>query len=370
MNPDVDSIAIHIIQIVLFVLIALFLTLLVVVLIRRVLLKKWGVSMKDAEEKILPILYEYLDSEITKEEFSQHLTNRFEVISAFKNTNVLIDNFDGEQKAKLKSLLNLNQFNNYFNKSLRSKSTIKIAQACMYFEKKDQTEDSVINRLKTLQYHGYPVIKYAATLALINTDDQDIRDEALRKFILSGDIASMAVNDVVYKYCNLHSDSNRAAEMLFRYISDASTPVSNAEYIVRMIPVLGYYQLSEDLVTFFKFPYQNDKKGLLTSALIDTLSEISDAQLLELVDESKTWRSQHTAVRLSTAKWIQKFYSTDLDPILIALANDPDLDVRINAQMALLQSHEKESLHKKIDEKYQQEWIEIKDKGGSYVDTD
>lgn len=370
MNPDADSIAIQIIQIVLFVLLLLFLILIVIVLIRRVLLKKWGLNMQQAEEKILPILYEYLDNDITKEEFSKHLKNRFEVISAFKNTNTLIDNFDGEQKEKLKNLLDLNQFNNYFKKALRSTSTIRIAQACMYYEKKDQTEDSVIHRLKTLQYHSYPVIKYGSTLALINTEYQDIRDYALEVFIYTENIASMAVNDVIYKYCNLHDKPNLAANTLFHYISDFDTPVSNAEFIVRMIPVLGFYQLADDLVTFFKYPYQNDSKGLLTSALIDALSEISNSNLLDLVDETKTWRSEHIPVRLSSAKWIQKFYSSDLDPILVVLANDHDLDVRINAQMALLKSQDKVILHKKIDEKYQQEWIEIKDTGGSYVDTD
>ena len=370
MNPDVESVAIHIIQIVLFALISLFLILMILVLFRRVMLKKWAKKMEDAEEKILPILYEFLDGDITKEEFSRNLKNRFEVIAAFKNTNVMIDNFDGEQKAKLKNLLNLSQFNNYFKKGLRSGSTIKIAQACMYYEKKDQTEDSVIHRLKSLQFHHYPVIKYGATLALINTDDQNIRDEALKKFVMTGDIASMAVNDVIYKYCNLHNNRTKAANTLFRYISDKSTPITNAEFIVRMIPVLGFYQLADDLATFFKFPYPNDNNGLLTSALIDALSEISDVQLLNLVHETKTWRSKHTVVRLSTAKWIQKFYSPDLDPILLVLANDLDLDVRINAQMALLQSHDVASMHKKLDEKYQHEWIEIKVTGGSFVDTD
>lgn len=370
MSPDVDSVAIQVIQIVLFVLFSLFLVLIGVVLIRRVLLKKWAVKMQQAEEKILPILYEYLDSDITKDEFSRQLKNRFEVITAFKNANILIDNFDGEQKVKLRNLLNLNQFNAYFKKGLRSASTIKIAQACMYYEKKDQAEEAVIHRLKTLQFHNYPVIKYGATLALINAGEQDIRDEALKVFIYTDNIASMAVNDVIYKYCNLHKNPNQAANMLFRYASDVATPVSNAEFIIRMIPVLGYYQLADDLVTFFKFPYQNDIKGQLTSALIDTLSEFSDANLLELVPHTKTWRSEHIPVRLSTAKWIQKFYSSDLDPILVVLANDHDLDVRINAQMALLKSHDKLSLHKDIDEKYQQEWIEIKDTGGSYVDTD
>lgn len=370
MNLDVDSVAIQVIQMALFALISVFFILIVIVLTRRILLKKWSRNMQQAEEKILPILYEYLDSEITKAQFSNHLRNRYEIIAAFKNTNVLIDNFDGEQKVKLKSLLDLNQFNDYFKKGLRSTSTIKVAQSCMYYEKKDQTEDSVIHRLKTLQFHDYPVIKYGATLALINTDNQNIRDNALKMFIYSGNVASMAVNDVIYKYCNLHDKPNLAADTLFRYISDVKTPVSNAEYIVRMIPVLGYYQLSDDLVTYFKYPYQKDIKGQLTSALIDTLSEISEANLLELVDETKTWKSEHTAVRLSTAKWIQKFYSDDLIPVLIVLANDQDLDVRINAQMALLKSHDIVSLQEYIDEKFQQEWLEIKDKGGSYVDTE
>lgn len=369
MNPDADSVAIQVIQLALFILISLFLILIVIVSIRRVMLRRWSVRMAEADKKILPILYQYLDSEITKVEFSKNLMNRFEVVAAFKNTNVLIDNFEGEQKDKLKSLLDLDQFNGYFKKGLRSSSTIKIAQACMYFEKKGQTEDDVIGRLKSLQYHSYPIIKYGATLALINTDDQNLRDEALKVFIHSGDIASMAVNDVIYKYCNLHSNQNLAADTLFRYLSDVSTPVSNAAYIVKMIPELGYYRLSEDLVSFFKFPFEDDHSGQLTSALIDTLSEISGSHILELVDETKTWRSDHTNVRLSTAKWIDKFYSADLDPILITLANDHDLDVRINAQMALLKSHDKESLHIHIDEKYRLEWIEIKDKGGSYVDT-
>lgn len=370
MNQAVDSIAIQIIQTIIIVLVTMFLLLIILVIIRRLLLKKWAKNMHEAEEKVLPTIYDYLDGDLTIDQFSKNLQNRFEVITAFKNTNLLIDNFEGEQRTKLKELLDLEQFNQYFKKGLRSASTIKLAQACMYFEKKDRTEEEVISRLKSLQFHDYPVIQYAAALALINTNDQDMRDDALRIFLYSDGIASMAINDVIYKYCNLHEKPNQAANTLFRYISDTATPVSNAESIVRMISTLGFYQLADDLVTIFKFPYQNDERGLLTSALIDTLSDISNENILSMVDESKTWKSEHIPVRLATAKWVRMHYSKDLDPILVLLANDPDLDVRINAQMALLKSHELKHLNRHIQLQYRQEWIEIKETGGSYVDTD
>lgn len=370
MTPYFDSTATDFIRITLYVLLALFFGLIIFVLVRRVLLKKWSEMMESSEEKILPNLYLYLDGEITKQQFSNNLNNRYEVIAAFRNITDMIDNFDGKQKKKLRSLLNLPQFNRYYTQSIRSDNTLKLAQACMYFEKKHITERTVINRLRELQYHEYPVIKYASTLALINTSDQDIRDAAFNVFIHNDGLASMAINDIIYKYCNSHDKSNRAADMLFRYITDPEVPVSNTATIVKMLPELGFYQIADDLVEFYRFPYQHDDEGMLTSALIDTLSDFSGANIIDLVNEDKTWNSDHTNVRLSTAKWIQKFYSEDLDPILLKLAEDGDLEVRIVAQLALTQSPHASEIKKLLNVNVQSEWLEILRTGGSYVDTD
>lgn len=369
MSSYFDSIAIDFIRITLYVLISLFFILIAFVLVRRVLLKKWAIIMEESEAKILPTLYWYLDGEMSKLDFSNSLNNRYEVIAAFRNITEMIDNFDGEQKKKLRSLLNLPHFNRYFTESLRNGTPLKLAQACMYFEKKHTTERTVINRLCELQYHEYPVIKYASTLALINTSEQEIRDEALDVFIHSEGLASMAINDIIYKYCNFHENSRRASDVLFRHITDVDVPVRNAASIIKMMPDLGFYQLSDDLVEFFQFPYQHDVEGVLTSALIDTLADLSGRNILSLVPENKTWNSEHSNVRLSTAKWIQKFYSEELDPILLKLAEDDDLEVRIIAQLALSQSSNSAKMHNFLNTRYHQEWNEILHTGGSYVDT-
>ncbi len=369
MSTYFDSIAIDFIRITLYVLLSLFFMLIIFVLVRRVLLRKWSRIMEKSEEKILPNLFIYLDGEITKQQFSDSLKNRYEIIAAFRNITEMIDNFDGDQKKKLRGLLNLPQFNRYYIRSLRSDKTLKLAQACMYFEKKHITERTVINRLMELQYHEYPVIKYASTLALINTSDQKIRDAALNVFLYSKGLASMAINDIIYKYCSSHENSSRAAIVLFRYITDPDVPVSNAASVVKMFPELGYYQLADDLVEYFRFPYQHDDKGLLTASLIDTLSGMSGTDIISLVSDDKTWNSDHIIVRLATAKWIQKFYTEELDPILLKLAEDDDLEVRIIAQLALTQSPNASRIDQLLNAKYHSEWIEILRTGGSYVDT-
>ena len=369
MSPYFDTVAIDFIRITLYVLLVLFFSLVIFILVRRVLLKRWAEKMNKSEENIMPNLFLYLDGEITKQKFSDSLKNRFEVIAAFRNITELIDNFDGDQKDKLRSLLNLPQFNRYYTNSIRTDNTLKLAQACMYFEKKNIAERTVINRLKELQYHEYPVIKYASTLALINTSEQEVRDNALNVFIHSKGLASMAINDIIYKYCGFHKDSDRAAEILFRYITDPDVPVSNAASMVKMLPELGFYQMADDLVEFFRFPYQHDDKGFLTSSLIDALSDFSGVNVIDLVPEEKTWNSKHIPVRLSTAKWIQKFYSQDLDPILLRLAVDDDLEVRIIAQLALTQSPDAKNIDQQLDVKYQSEWDEILKTGDSYVDS-
>lgn len=369
MTPYFDSIAIDFIRITLYVLLTLFFGLMIFVLVRRVLLKKWSNIMESSEEKVLPNLYLFLDGELTKQQFSDNLKNRYEVITAFRNITEMIDNFTGEQKKKLRGLLNLPQFNRYFTQSIRSDNTLKLAQACMYFEKKHMTERTVLSRMRELQYHEYPVIKYASTLALINTSDQEIRDAALNVFLHNDGLASMAINDIIYKYCNFHDNSNRAADMLFRYITDPEIPVSNAAAIVKMLPELGFYQIADDLIEFYRFPYQHDDEGMLTSALINTLSDFSGVNIIDLVHKDKTWNSDHTNVRLSTAKWIQKFYFEDLDPILLKLAEDEDLEVRIVAQLALTQSPNVSDIKKLLNANVHSEWLEILRTGDSYVDT-
>lgn len=369
MSPYFDTIAIDFIRIILYVLLTLFFGLIIFVLVRRVLLKKWSAMMEISEEKILPNLFLYLDGELTKQQFSDNLNNRYEVIASFRNITEMIDNFDGKQKNKLRSLLNLPLFNRYYTQAIRSDNTLKLAQACMYFEKKHMTERTVLSRMRELQYHEYPVIKYASTLALINTSDQEIRDAALNVFLHNEGLASMAINDIIYKYCNFHENSNRAADVLFRYITDSDVPVSNAAAVAKMLPELGFYQIADDLVEFFRFPYQHDHKGMLTSALIDTLSDFSGTNIIDLVHKDKTWDSNHANVRLSTAKWIQKFYSEDLDPILLKLAEDDELDVRIVAQLALTQSPHASDIVKQLNAKVHSEWMEIFKTGDSYVDT-
>lgn len=235
------------------------------------------------------------------------------------------------------------------------------------FRKKSKVEKKAVVQLYQLQKHDYPIIAYAATMALINTSKQQIRDRALQTFLQNSSNASMAVNDVVYKYCGLHEDTDQAAHFLMEIVSDQETPVKTASAAIRMFPKLSFHQLTEPLFVMFCSPLSHDQLGQLRATLLNVLNKLSAGGLDREIIRQKLWQSPYQLVRLETARWIYAHPSLPLKEALVALCRDSDLEVRITAQKSLLLHANVDNPRRYIPEEFEQEWKEIKKFGDTNV---
>lgn len=367
MNVLFDDYAVRFLVVVLYLFLSLFVYLIGFVLVHRYLLNRWEGKLEQSQERLLPYLYAYIDGGLKRKEFADLLDSRFDISASFRNIRLMIDNLEGKQKTRLKSLLDIPDFKKFYLKNLRSRKTIDIAQACIYFEKKNITDKSVIRRLMELQTHSYSVIGYSSTLALINTTDQQIRDDALDIFLHRRNNSSMAVSDIIFEYYNTHPDKEKAGSVLFSKISDPLVPADSAVPIVQLLPEFGLYDLANDLFELFKAPFVQDKTGRLTAAIIEVLDEFSTEDITPLIQEKRLWSSRYQRVRLATAAWMQRNYRPVFDDQLIILASDRDLEVRVAAQKALLQTADVRRFERVLNPSHLKEWNEIKRAETAYV---
>ncbi|MBN2732225.1 MAG: hypothetical protein JXR26_07345 [Balneolaceae bacterium] len=367
MNFTSNAFAIQFAGTILFILILLFTVLIIYTYFHR-----WGLNYHkkkkdDAQEYILPLIYRYLDGDISESDFSDALRNHYHIVVAFNNIDDMIDSLKGEEREQLKKLLDLPLFRMHFLKKLNSNAVMDLASACMYSEKKIETDPGVIKKLYELQHYDRPVIVYAATLALINSSRQEIRDYALSSFLQSPKNASMAINDIIYKYCELHPETNQAAELLMKQVSSPEIPVKNAAATIRMFRNLNFYQLTEPLFELFRSPLPHDELGQLRATLLRVLNQLPAPEVKQELFRQCLWESDYQMVRFETARWIYQHYTSDLDDMLLTLCGDDDLEVRIAAQKTLLEHADMAHPGDQIPAAFQQEWQEIKKIGDTHV---
>lgn len=367
MNFNSDTFAIQFTGAVLIFLVLMFVVLIIYTYFHRWLINYRKTKKSESEEYILPLIYRYLDGELSDSDFDDALRNRYDIMVAFNNIDDMIDSLKGKEREKLKKLLDLSPFRTHFLKKLKSNAVMDLAEACMYSEKKTETDPEVIKRLYELQNHNRPVIIYAATLALINSSKQKIRDYALTSFLQSPRNASMAINDIIYKYCELHPEIDEAAALLMEQVSSSKIPVKNAAATIRMFRKLNFYQLTEPLFDLFCSSLPHDESGQLRATLLNVLNQLPAPEVKKELFHQRLWESSYQIVRLETARWIYQHYTPDLDDMLLALCGDDDLEVRIVAQKSLLEHSALSQPEAHIPEQYQQEWKKVKEIGDTHV---
>ena len=354
-----DDFALVITLVVLYLFLSLFLFLICFVLIHRYLLNRRTEKIEASSDRLLPHIYAYADGTLSRKAFADLLSSRYDVSASFRIIREMIDNLEGEQKRRLKSLLDIPAYKKFFLTSLRSRTKIDIAQACIYFERKNITDRSVIERLQELQTDSYSVISYSSTLALINATDQSIRDDALILFLKRPDSSSMAISDIIFEYYQSHPDPTAAGNRLVALVANPDVPALNAAPILKLFPELGLYEQVEDLYRLFEDPLPRDSTGRLTAAFIDVLSGMSTKDIAPIVRGKQLWESPHQFVRLATVQWMTHYYRSEFDGPLQRLASDGDLEVRVAAQRALLMAGKDRLLKKGDNSSHSSEWREM-----------
>ena len=365
--PFIEQHAITVITILLLVFAGLFLLLFLYTTINRYVYSLQIEKEKQTEEWLEPLLFLYLDGQVSFKEFSTRLHSYHELTVAYRIINIMIDNISGPESEKLQKLLELNKFKTYFYKKLRSHKPMKMAQACMYFSQKSRIDPKSIKRLTALQSHSYNVIAYASTLALINSNNHHTRDEALQRYLHRSHNASMAVNDIIFKYYSKYSDKFEASEKLMFYIMDSKIPEKTNAAVIAMFPGFGFYQYTDDLSALLQRVIPADQTGILTSTLLKVLFELSHEHIILGIESFTLWRSPFTSVRLQVAQILSEEKNPRFKDILLRLGHDPDLEVRIVSQQALLNMEQINLDDLQFTHEVRGEWEEMKRSRGEYV---
>ncbi len=358
--------AVAIMAILLGVVLAMFLVLIFFAILNR-LWHNRGISRKrEASESIQPLIYSYLDGSINRSDFAARLKNKHDITATWESIEIMIDNLSGEERKKLQMLLDLPPIKKHFLRKLNSRKPISLAQACVYFSKKTLTDKSIAVRLSVLQEHSYNVIAYAATLALVNTTNQGFRDMALLRFLLRKNNASMAVSDIIFKYYDISDDKEVAAEKLEFFVMNPDIPDKTRAAVIRMFPELGFYQTADTLRDLLQINVKNDPTGELTAALLGVLIDFSDQKLREIVEKHRLWESPSREVRLKVPGVYADIYGEETTRILLGLAHDPELEVRMAAQRQLLK-HRPLISESRFEPDISTEWRAMKKSGDADV---
>lgn len=368
MSSYVDTYAVVIIAAILVIFTGIFIVLIFYATIHRYILNRRARIDQEADVRIQPLIYSYLDNQIKRKDFSEILCNTYDLAAAYRIISIMIDNLEGEEREKLQDLLELSKFNRYFLRKLRSRRPMHIAQACIYFSHRAVTDKGSVPRLIRLQRHTYNVIAYASTLALVNSVNRQLRDDALLRFLHRSHNASMAVNDIIFKYYGKYQDKEEASEKLVFYVMDPAMPDKTRAAVIAMFPGFGFYQWIETLHELLMSVAKVDPSGILTATLIQVLHELSDENLQQIIQKYRLWNSPFQHVRLQVAR---VFAADPAEPqpveVLLELAHDPDLEVRIVAQIALLKTGKSNLPDNAFAPEILPEWNEMKQTGEACV---
>lgn len=180
----------------------------------------------------------------------------------------------------------------------------------------------------------------------------------------------MAINDIIFKYHSHQIDSARCAQVLLEAVKDVSIPDKNRAAVISMLPSLGFYHCSDDLMELLRSEVSQDRTGILTSALINVLKEFFYEGLEKEIVRQELWKSGFQQVRLEVVHFFSRLHDESYLSTLMDLAHDPDIEVRIAALKALMKIQKKVRIP---DENFQAdilpEWQEMKRSGEDYVDS-
>ncbi len=367
MNVLVDTYAVAIIAVILVLFIGIFLVLIFYATIHRVIMNRRATFDRESDERIEPLIYDYLVEQISRKDFSDELVTRYDVAAAYRHINTMIDNIGGPERERLQSLLEVAKFRQHFFRKLRSSKPMNLAQACIYFSQKALTDKNSVARLSRLQDHPSNVIAYASTLALVNATDRDSRDAAVKTFLHRQQNASMAISDIIFKYHEKYPDKEEVAEKLMFFVMDPAVPDRTRSAVISMFPGFGFYHLSGTLYELMLAGLDDDSTGTLTATLIRVLHELSLENLSQHILHLQLWRSRFPPVRLEVARVFSD--QPDVPPlaIMMELAHDSDLEVRMTAQRAMLKPYTSTLPDEIFAPGIRLEWLDMKQSGEAHV---
>lgn len=320
--------------------VVVFLTIFSILVFAGAVYSRWLLNRKEKKqvlirEKLSELVIRYVSNDVSFEVLKTYLSSKTDYSILMRLTNELEKSLEGDEKRRLKRLLNLPPIRNYYIGRFESGDPLEQAKACLYFSRQTRIKKSIVPKIFSYTSSEYPMLAYSACLAIIIHGSADFIQEAIHNLLINEGISNQALNDV-FKEFQAQSEENSEieTEMLIRFIAGREYGEKRTAFLIRALGELNFYESAGFLLSEFQNLDEESYSPDLACALIEVLAHFGMAEILDKL-HTRFAVSPYREVREISAKAMGVFVDPVSIPILKWLLLDPDFYVRYYAAKSL-----------------------------------
>lgn len=259
----------------------------------------------------------------------------FDVETMVEIVSDLMKQLDGQEYPRLQVVMAMPVIRNHFRKKLFSAKRIEQTEGCLYFALVSVLQPDETKRIRVFVDSSHPLLAHAAASVMMASPKMIDRFEALRRMARRQGISKLALLEMLHRFHDPVADHfDDEAERLGLLLQDRDIPAKNLAVLIRGVVDVGYAQLLVPLFDLMESGYRKDDDEVL-EALIYTMGRFQFGPAGEWFLE-ETVAHPNPKIRLATAQAFGSFQDDRYVPALMALAQDPEITVRIRALFALV----------------------------------
>lgn len=288
-------------------------------------------------EKLLPLIYQYMDDGLDYDRFERILksSNDLQLFAALLYE--LIDEFEGVERERLQALLHLPALYDQKLAKLNSGMASNQIRACYYFGRLIQLRESVSDRIEWLLDSHNEYVSYAASSAMMASDDVTLRARALEHNCKTPGVSRLSIIELLYQFHQADLEQyEEEAEILKNLIADHFTQEKARLVLIRGVADIGYHQLVDFLYEQLLDKFRSDQDGQITVALIDALGKFEYGPLATFLSRFGL-SSPRAVVRYASVQNLASIDPISHVELFVKMLDDKSSRVRIASAYALAQ---------------------------------
>ena len=333
--------AITIMMIVVLVLAAISAMVLIGALYSRWILNITKRNRTRKKEKLSECVVKFISGDSEVDDLRTHLHVESDYRILLEIINDLTTTIDGPEKERIADLLDMEPIREYYTSRFYSKNRLEQAKACLYFARQKSFHYSFLPKI--LEYTGvdYPMLSYAAAMAVVVHGNEDQKRKALKNQLLNENLSDQAINDLFVEYQNISDgELKEQVDIIIGFLKENNFSPARTALLIKTLGELNYHESAEFLVwKFLSLPaepeYPDVAETLINYMPVFATSENEEEILNRIHTEFSV--SEFSSVREACAKVMGVFMNDVSKPILMWMLYDKDFYVRYYAAKSLVQ---------------------------------
>lgn|GEM_PF-857690 len=293
------------------------------------------------KEKLSECVIQFISGDIEVDEVRQiiHVEEDYRILLEIIND--LSSKIDGPEKERIADLLEMEPIKNYYTSRFYSKNRLEQAKACLYFARQKSFHYSFLPKVLEYTAVDYPMLSYAAAMAVIVHGNEDQKRKALKNQLLNEDLSDQAINDLFVEYQNISDgELKEEVDIIMGFLKENSYSPARTALLIKTLGELNYHESAEFLVQkFLSIPaeqeYPDVPRTLINYMPVFATSENEEEILNRIHTDFSV--STFSSVREACAKAMGMFMKDVSKPILMWMLYDKDFYVRFYAAKSLVQ---------------------------------